>query len=184
MDQKIQKVNNMIMIGATGRNSGKTTLATKIIKKYAPNIPIIAFKLITVHDHEDICPRGGAGCGICKSLKTCYDIKEETLQGTKDTMLLKKAGATHVYLIRSFTENVAEAMEAALKLVPEHCIILCESNSARAAIIPSCFIMIKNTSSAIKPSAEAVIEYADIILPSEEALFEEFIEHQLDSFLI
>ena len=101
--------NKIILIGATGRNGGKTTLARAIIKKYKDTVPIIGFKLITVKDHSHICPRGGMGCGICEGLKGKYDIREELGEGTKDTMLLKEAGAKKVYLIRSLKDSLKEA---------------------------------------------------------------------------
>lgn len=174
----------MILIGATGRNSGKTTLALQIIEEYKDKMPIIAFKLITVRDHGDICPRGGQGCGICKGLKGCFDITEEIQDGTKDTMLLKKVGAKHVYLIRAFKENVKEALEEAFKLVPEGTLIICESNSARLVVEPACFIMIESsTSSSVKPTAQAVIEYADIILKQDEEAFEDFVQNKLPKYI-
>lgn len=173
----------MILIGATGRNSGKTTLALQIIDAYKDKMPIIAFKLITVRDHGDICPRGGQGCGICKGLKGCYDITEEIQNGTKDTMLLKKAGAKHVYLIRTFKENIKEALEEAFKLVPEDALVICESNSARLVVEPACFVMIESsTASSVKPTAQAVIEYADVILRQEEESFADFVHSRLSFF--
>lgn len=174
----------MILIGATGRNSGKTTLALQIIEKYKDKMPIIAFKLITVRDHGDICPRGGQGCGICKGLKGCFDITEEIQDGTKDTMLLKKAGAKHVYLIRALKDNVAEALEEALKLVPEDTLIICESNSARLAVEPACFIMIESsTSSSVKPTAQAVLKYADVVLKQDEKEFVDFVQNKLPKYI-
>lgn len=174
----------MILIGATGRNSGKTTLSLQIINKYKDKMPILAFKLITVRDHGDICPRGGKGCGICKGLKGCFDITEEIQDGTKDTMLLKKAGAKHVYLIRAFKENLREALEEALKLVPEDALVICESNSARLVIEPACFIMIESsTSSSVKPTAQAVIEYADVVLKQDEEAFADFIQNKITEFI-
>ncbi|CUX51392.1 hypothetical protein [Clostridium sp. C105KSO13] len=175
---------HMVMIGATGRNSGKTTLAVQIIDACKGKIPIVAFKLITIRDHGDICPRGGQGCGICKGLKSCFDIREETGTGTKDTMLLKKAGAQKVYLIRAFKENIREALEAALTYVSKDALILCESNSARLVAAPALFIMIQSsTASAVKPTAKAVMKYADIILPQNEKAFAEFIHGELPSRL-
>jgi hypothetical protein len=174
----------MVQVGATGRNSGKTTLTVKIIEAYKEQFPIIAFKLITVRDHGDICPRGGKGCGICKGLKGCFDIIEEKNEGDKDTMLYKKAGAEHVYLIRSFVENIREALLEALKLVPEGYLVICESNSARLAVKPGCFVMIDNrSSSGIKPSAQAVIDQADILLKQDTKEFDDFVQNKLKSFL-
>jgi hypothetical protein len=171
---------HMVLIGATGRNSGKTTLALQIIHAFKEEIPVIAFKLITIRNHGDICPRGGQGCGICHGLKGSFDITLETGTGAKDTMLLKKAGANQVYLIRAYKENLREALEEALKLVPNNTLVLCESNSVRLVAEPAFFVMIQSSdSSSIKPTAEAVMEYADIILPQDEVSFENFVQGEL-----
>lgn len=179
------QIKHMIQVGATGRNSGKTTLTVKIIETYKEQFPIIAFKLITVRDHGDICPRGGKGCGICKGLKGCFDIIEEKKEGQKDTMLYKKAGAEHVYLIRSFVDNVKEAILEALKLVPEGYLVICESNSARLAVKPGCFVMIDNRSSSeMKPSAQAVIDQADVLLTQDMEEFNDFVYNKLNNYIM
>jgi len=95
-------------------------------------------------------------------------------------MLLKKAGARHVYLIRTLKENIREALEEALKMVPKGTLIICESNSARLVAEPACFIMIESsTSSSVKPTAQAVIEYADVILKQTDDSFTDFVQEQL-----
>ena len=42
------EVPNMIQIGSTGRNSGKTTLAEALIKQYQEVYPIYGLKIITI----------------------------------------------------------------------------------------------------------------------------------------
>lgn len=178
-NKTLLQARQMVLIGATGRNSGKTTLALQIIHAFKNTLPVVAFKLITIRNHGDICPRGGQGCGICQGLKGSFDITLETGTGTKDTMVLKKAGANQVYLIRAYKENLREALEEALKLVPKDALILCESNSVRLVAEPALFVMIQSTSSSIKPTAEAVMEYADVILPQDEVCFENFVKGEL-----
>lgn len=178
-NKTLLQARQMVLIGATGRNSGKTTLALQIIHAFKDTLPVVAFKLITIRIHGDICPRGGQGCGICQGLKGSFDITLETGTGTKDTMVLKKAGANQVYLIRAYKENLREALEEALKLVPKDALILCESNSVRLVAEPALFVMIQSTSSSIKPTAEAVMEYADVILPQDEVCFENFVKGEL-----
>ncbi len=183
-NKTLLQARHMILIGATGRNSGKTTLALQIIHAFKDVLPVVAFKLITIRDHGDICPRGGKGCGICQGLKGSFDITPETGTGTKDTMLLKKAGANQVYLIRAYKENLREALEEALKLVPKNALVLCESNSVRLVAEPALFVMIQSsTSSSIKPTAEAVMDYADVILPQDEVRFENFVQGELNQKL-
>lgn len=179
-DSRPLEAGHMVMIGATGRNSGKTTLAIQIIDAFKGKVPIAAFKLVSLADHSDICPRGGQGCGTCSGLKGCFDIREEQGSGAKDTMLLKKAGAQKVFLIRAFKESIKEALEEALKLVPEDALILCESNSARLEVEPALFVMIQSgTATDVKPTAAAVMEYADVVLPQEDKAFAEFVHGEL-----
>lgn len=182
-NKTLLQARHMVLIGATGRNSGKTTLALQIIHAIKDTLPVVAFKLITIRNHGDICPRGGKGCGICQGLKGSFDITLETGTGTKDTMLLKKTGANQVYLIRAYKENLREALEEALKLVPKDALILCESNSVRLVAEPALFVMIQSDSSSIKPTAEAVMEYADVILPQDEVRFENFVQGELYQIL-
>lgn len=180
--QDNMKVSNMILLGATGRNLGKTTLAIHIIEELKERVPIIALKVITVRDHGDICPRGGKGCGICHGLKDCFDIREELGDGGKDTMLLRKAGAKRVYLIRSLKDHVQDAIEEAMSYVPEGHLVICESNSVRTAVDPGVFIMIKSPGGEenYKPTAKEVISKADFVMEqkdaSSEALWERIME--------
>lgn len=167
--------NNMILIGATGRNSGKTTLATSIIQACNSKVPIVAFKFIVINN-KNICPRGGEGCGICSALEGKYDITEELNEGNKDTMLLKKSGASKVFLIRSLKEHLNEALIEALTYVPIDALIICESNSLRHVVKPACFIMIcSKETEEMKPSAKSVIEYADVILNKSHQEFSDLV---------
>lgn len=180
--QDTLKVSNMILLGATGRNLGKTTLAIHIIETLKERVPIIAFKVITVRDHGDICPRGGKGCGICHGLKDCFDIREEMGDGEKDTMLLRKAGAQHVYLVRSLKDHIRDAIETAMTYVPEGTLVICESNSVRTAVEPGLFIMIKSADSEenYKPTAKEVISKADFVVEQKDASSEELLKHIME----
>lgn len=155
---------NMILLGATARNTGKTTLAVELIGQYSRERDVVAIKVVTVHNHGDICPRGGKGCGICQSLKKSFDIREETETGGKDTMLFKKAGARAVYLVRAYPEGLEEAMKTVLSYTKADDIIICESNSVRTVLKPGEFIMMSDGDGQVKESAARVLEYADRVL--------------------
>ena len=71
------KIPNMILIGATARNSGKTALAAAIINKYKSKRPVVAVKVTTVAEKGGKCIRGGEGCGACSGLKGDFEITEE-----------------------------------------------------------------------------------------------------------
>ncbi|NSN12823.1 hypothetical protein HRE23_18415, partial [Enterococcus faecalis] len=71
------EVPNMIQIGSTGRNSGKTTLAEALIKQYQEVYPIYGLKIITISGQRGVCQRGTKGCGICTSITAGYELVEE-----------------------------------------------------------------------------------------------------------
>lgn len=164
MNNELINADNLILLGATARNTGKTELAVRLIRRFSQNGPVAAVKVITVRNHGDICPRGGAGCGICKGLKSCFDITEEKGNGDKDTMLFRKAGAGIVYLVRAYPEGLKAAMEAVLAKIGPDVLVICESNSVRKVVKPKQFLMIADEGQGIKPSAGEVIGLADQIL--------------------
>jgi len=159
---EILEVPNMILIGSTGRNSGKTTLAAELIRSYSPGRPVAAIKVTSVEGGGK-CIRGGEGCGACSSLEGGYEISEETSRtGGKDTSLLLAAGADRVFWIKAKRSHLGEAIREVLPLLPKGCIIVCESNSLRKAVKPGVFVMVK-TEGGIKRSAEEVMGLADIV---------------------
>lgn len=180
MNQQVQdelNVPNMLLFGAVGRNQGKTRLAVKMVEKYSKTHEVVGIKVITIQNHGDICPRGGHGCGICRGLKECYDIREEQGDGSKDTMLMKKAGAKNVYLVRAYPEGLAAAMADVVGRVPQQAVIVCESNSVRTAVKPGMFFMLDGGDVERKPSADQVYELADKIVSPEEDTWGEILAH-------
>ena len=157
---------NMILIGSTARNSGKTTLAISIINKYKLSRPVVALKVTTIQEKNGKCIRGGEGCGVCSSLKGNFEITEElNSANNKDTSLLLAAGAEKVYWLKTLKNNMYEGFEAFITQIPKNTLIVCESNSLRKVVNPGVFVMIKNAKdSQMKKSASEVIDQADIII--------------------
>ena len=92
------RVRGMLMVGAAGRNAGKTEFACSVIRKFGRGHEIVGAKVTTIGQRGGACPRGGEGCGVCSSLEGNYCITEETgaLPG-KDTSRLLAAGARRVF---------------------------------------------------------------------------------------
>jgi hypothetical protein len=166
MEDNLLYIPQMLLIGSTGRNSGKTTLGTAFIKRWKPEYPIIGLKVTTIHERNGQCPRGGDGCGVCSSIKGEYEVLEEKNQNSnKDTSLLLAAGAERVYWIKSQNTHISMAINQFMKSIPKDALILCESNSLRNVIKPGSFIMLNNTAnSSIKKTAAEVMKDADAII--------------------
>ncbi len=172
------KLNNMLIIGAAGRNVGKTELACKLIDKYRQSNKVTGIKVTTVHKRDGKCPRGGEGCGVCSSLKEDYCITEETdLSLGKDTSRLLAAGANKVFWLRVMKSHLTEGVTALLNNIDAHDVLICESNSLRQVVQPGLFLLVKNKDSEqYKASATTVKDYADRIIHFDSNNY----EHDID----
>lgn len=157
---------NMIIIGAAGRNVGKTEFACELIRHYAPVETVVGIKVTTIKEKDGKCPRGGEGCGVCSSLIGNYMITEEHEgPSAKDTIRMLNAGAEKVFWLRVLQEHLEGGMTELLSRIPKNACIVCESNSARAVVRPGLFIVIQETgSTTVKESCRTVIDCADRLI--------------------
>jgi molybdopterin-guanine dinucleotide biosynthesis protein A len=168
----------MIMIGATGRNTGKTEMACRLIKKFISSYTVIALKVTTIKETDGKCPRGGEGCGVCSSLEGSYLLTEEIKDNPgKDTGKMLAAGAHKVYWLRVKKECLSKGMETFLEMINNSSdkIIICESNSLRKVVEPGLFLVNQNVREpSIKQSCRDVLSFQDhmIQFDSEKFVFD------------
>jgi hypothetical protein len=157
---------NILIIGSTGRNTGKTEFACRIIEKHSAQKEIIGVKIIPVDKNEGNCHRGDEGCGLCDSLTGDYEIIEEkTTDSPKDTSRMLKAGAKKVYLLIVDRNSLEKGINAVLGILPDQALIVIESNTIRKVIEPGLFIVInKISNNSVKNSCAEVIDFADKII--------------------
>jgi hypothetical protein len=154
---------NMILIGSGGRNSGKTSLALELIRRWKDRVSITALKVTTIAC-KGVCHRGGEGCGVCTDIASDFVLEEEQGGASgKDTVQLLKAGADRVFWLRTLQSALAEGFACFMgKTFPDG-LLICESNSLREVVNPGCFIMLAaGGNGRMKPSAEKVADRADI----------------------
>jgi molybdopterin-guanine dinucleotide biosynthesis protein A len=159
--------NNFIIVGSTGRNTGKTEFACRLIKQYSKEYRIIGVKVVAIERNDDeSCPRGGKGCGVCTSLKSDFEISEETIiDNTKDTSRMLTAGASKVYFLKVDKDYLEKGFNALLKIIPEDAMVIIESNSIRKVFESGLFIVIRNAEDrAVKESCAEVIDFADKVI--------------------
>jgi hypothetical protein len=177
----------LILIGAGGRNSGKTHLAKEIIRRVKKKRAVVALKITTVEGRAG-CQRGGPfhqGCGACV-FSGDYVLAEETAcpdgggAGGKDTAQLLEAGAARVFWLRcrrgalargfaAFLDKAGQAGAAGAAprsegSLSDRPLVICESNSLREIVKPAVFIMLNNAAEKMKPSAARVARLADMTL--------------------
>jgi molybdopterin-guanine dinucleotide biosynthesis protein A len=161
----IKKV-NYIILGSTGRNTGKTEFACRLIERLGKTHSVYGVKVTTIVRDEGGCPRGGTGCGVCSSLNEDFEITEEKTSGSvKDTQRMLQAGASRVFWLKVFKDALPQGVDALIKCLPDDAMVVCESNTLRTVVEPGLFFVIKNmTEKSVKPGCADVIQYADKII--------------------
>ena len=162
----------MLLIGAAGRDAGKTTFACEIIRRFH-TLPINAAKVTAIQARDGLCPRGGKGCGVCTSLEGDFCITEETdPEGKKDTQRLLAAGAQRVMWLRVLKSKLEEGARVFLDSFCPDTPLVCESNSLRNTVVPGLFLMVKHSESKeVKVSAQRVLSRADAVISSDGKRF-------------
>ncbi len=163
----------MILIGAAGRDAGKTVFACGVIRRFH-DVPVMAAKVTAVQERDGTCPRGGEGCGVCSSLEGAYCLTEETQAGeTKDTQRLLAAGACRVFWLRVLKADLEAGARALLEALGPETPVICESNSLRTVVEPGIFIMVRHrAANIVKVSAQGVQQFADDIVYSDGEKFD------------
>ncbi len=160
------KMENLIIVGAAGRNAGKTTLVSSVINKYKEQHEIYVAKFTTIYDETLGCPRGGEGCGTCSRFAGKFEITEELDRGSdKDTSRLLRAGAQKSFWVKCLKPYIGDAFLDLLQHLPLGSLLICESNCLREVVDPGIFIICRNVlSKEFKQSAARVRELADLIV--------------------
>ncbi|TVQ93354.1 MAG: hypothetical protein EA393_02305 [Bacteroidetes bacterium] len=146
---------NLLLISGTGQNSGKTTLACKLIAECSIQFPITAIK-ISPHFHEPTprLPEIAAYEG--------FVIYEEILHDTgKDSSRFLDAGAKRVYYITAQRDSQYNAMETLLEKIPAGTPIICEAGGLHHHFKPGLHIV---TISKNKPPQKEIPQSADLVV--------------------
>ena len=165
----------MILVGSSGRDSGKTTLACELVKRFRTMGRLVGAKVTTIHEREGGCPRGGKGCGACELPEGdnfCL-AKEKDRYGEKDTQRLLASGADQVFWLRVKDTALEAGARALLDKAGRDCLLICESNSLRTVVTPGLFLMAqRQETTSTKQSARNVMPYADRIVYSDGERFD------------
>jgi molybdopterin-guanine dinucleotide biosynthesis protein A len=168
------RLENLLMIGSSGSNVGKTELACALLQRFGGTRRVVGIKVTTIASKDQPCPRGGQGCGVCSSMDGEYRITEESARNSdKDTARLLAAGADRVYWLRVMHAHLRQGLAALLETVGRDAVMICESNSLRQIVEPGLFLMVESASpKPWKRSAQQVRHHADCIVRSHGKRFD------------
>ena len=152
----------LLIVGGTGRDVGKTEFVCRLITKTSAQLPIYALKVSSIFPDEEIYHGNHLADEVRRQL-----FEETRLSTEKDTSRMLRAGATKVFYLQGDDTEVAGGYLEFLNHVPEHAIIVCESNSLGQFVQPALSIMVKSRNGKIKPRAVAQLERADLVVISD-----------------
>lgn len=153
---------NLLIVGGTGRNVGKTEFVCQLIAKVSCKTDLYALKVSAVHPDEELYHGSHAGDGSFSQL-----TEEFRTIGNKDTIRMLRAGAKRVFYLRSDGAGIAKGFYEFMNAVPEGGAIVCESNSLGDAVDPALLIVVKATAGLVKPRAVSQLARADLVIISD-----------------
>ena len=162
---------NMLMVGAAGRNLGKTTFICRTIERLSKAQAVVAIKVTAFDDVEGEIIAETQKCQTYKTLQGRFMVtREGDGPDEKDTHRMFHAGAEKVYWLRSLKSALAEGMQALFNQMHddgvslESACVICESNSARKAVEPGLFVIVRQAGDDFKPSCAEVFDEADRVI--------------------
>ena len=132
----MQHYPNILLIAGTGRNSGKTTLACKIIEEFSKSSNIAALK-ISPHFHKQ-----GETMEIIDKTQDYSIYIENNKKSGKDSSLMLNAGASPVYYIEVLDYSLLNSFESLMDKIPSNTPVVCESPALRKFISPGVFFIV------------------------------------------
>lgn len=158
----MKKQRNLLIVGGTGRNVGKTELVCSFIRKFGRIYKIIALKVSTIS--PDLEENHGSHQGEDKN----FIIEELVPKMGKDTQRMLEAGADRVFYMRTNENSAAELFNEFLKKVGSESLIICESNFLRDYVNPGLYAVVTDNGNEMKPSAKKRIQQADLVIVSNK----------------
>lgn len=156
---------NTIIIGSTGRHTGKTEYATRIIKNH-PHLKITGLKVVCFDSSDISCHRDGHCFSLLNDTTQPYVITEEFDRlSDKDTARMLKAGADRAFIMHVLKDFLADAFTEFRRVIGADALVVAESNSLRHAVEPALFVVIRRPDdNTIKHTCASVIDYADLLI--------------------
>jgi len=162
LKQEMIDFKNLLAVGATNRNLGKTEFICQLIKEFSHE-SIIALKIKTFYPGDKQSHGKGSGFSGDYLVR-----KENDKTGLDDSKRFLKAGATSVYYIKSRIQDLEKAINEVKSKFPVSQLFIAESNSLLEYYQPGISIMIQGPDiSNYKPSSLKFMDRSDRIIKSD-----------------
>jgi len=154
----------LLIIGGTGRDSGKSSLATLLISRFTDRM--ITGVKITPHSHPEM-----SGLTLLTANERFQIYEEHNSTSGKDSARMLKSGASNVFLIVSEEINLEEAFNALQSFIPPLSPVICESPALRRFFRPDLFVIMVHPAGHHREqkNIDDLIPLSDLILTIREA---------------
>lgn len=147
----------LLLICGSGRNSGKTLIATRIINSRSQRFSVAAIK-ISMHNHEHhermkILEKGKG-----------YQIWQDNGITRKDSGRFLEAGAAISLYTETTDEYLFEAFTRLITHIPEEALIVCESGGLSRFIKPGLMIFVHEMDIAVPGNKIETMLQSDLVL--------------------
>lgn len=154
----MRKKSNLLLIGGSKQNVGKTTFIIDLLKNLSVDNNIIAIKT-SCHFHG-ILPTDEV---IVNNDK--YTIVKETVTTTgKDSARMLEAGAKDVYFIQAKDEFIGDAFSELSNTFNQNDLIICETSALRKYIIPEIYLALVNDKKEELDENKIILNKADYFI--------------------
>ena len=154
----------LLLIGGTGRNVGKTEFTCRLISRIAATRQIYALKVSAMYPDEQMFH------GRHEYDASDFHLFEESRsESGKDTARMLKAGAKRVFYLQGEDNRILQGFTEFIHKVPTSSPVVCESNSLGNFVQPGLHIMITSSNTEVKERARVQLAKADLIIKSDGA---------------
>ena len=155
---------NLLIVGGTGRNVGKTEFVCRLIQKFSSQKKIYALKVSSIFPDEELFHGDHSNIGGPINQQLFEEIRLNT---TKDTSRMLRAGGHKVFYLRSDDKNILSRFAEFISHTPTDALIVCESNSLWQFVKPGLFIMVTSETQVIKQRSKKQLKKADLVIISD-----------------
>jgi hypothetical protein len=161
----MKSIPELIIIAGTGRNSGKTTLACKLISRFA-DLEISSVK-ISPHIHNQT-----EGSSLLHSAAGYTIHTEISIAGDKDSSRMLGAGAKRSYYIFATDKSIEKAFNWLLENRECSGPIICESPALRRFFNPGLFIIADSDIVIDRKDLSSISDSSDITIQMEDSYYQ------------
>lgn len=152
----------LLLIGGTGRNVGKTEFTCRMIARFAAEQKIYALKVSAMYPDEQIYH------GEHEHNPGDFFLFEEHRRNSgKDTARMLRAGAQRVFYLQCEGLHILKGFKKFIQNVPAGTPVVCESNSLGVHVQPGLSVMVTSPEVDVKERAKMQLANADLIIESD-----------------